>query len=400
MPPQRMNSRGKIHIVWITTGLGSGGAEMVLFSLIAAADPARFRHSVISLTPGGKYEGKLRERGIEVTSLGMRPGRPGPIALFRLALAIRRISPDVLMGWMYHGAFAALLARRISFRSVPVIANVRQSLDSLANEKRGSAMVIRMLSVLSSQFSAIVYNSRRSADQHESLGYDRSRRVIIPNGVDTQSFAPSTGARAALRHELGLPEDALLVGRIGRNHPMKDYPSFLKAADLVSRENSAVHFVLAGAGVERSDAMLAECLEKMSAPERVHLLGERHDLPRLTSSLDIACSSSAFGEGFPNIIAEAMACGICCVATDVGDSARLLGEEGRVVPPKDSSEMARAILAWLQWPPESRASIGERLRRRAAMNFSFDAALEKFARLWTRDPCATGVQPEENPCAA
>lgn len=395
-----MSREGKINVTWITTGLGSGGAEMMLCALIAASDAGRFRHSVISLTPGGKYVAQLEGMGVDVCSLGMCPGRPGLVALFKLARAVRRLAPDVLAGWMYHGDFAALLTPLLACKPIPIIANVRQSLDSLANEKRGSAMVIRLLARLSRRFSAIVYNSRRSALQHEALGYDSSRTVTIHNGVNTHAFSPSAEARAEIRAELGIPDRALLVGRIGRNHPMKDHPAFLEAAGFVAREMPGIHFVLAGTGVEPSDARLARLAAQPDLAGRVHLLGERHDLPRLTASLDVACSSSAFGEGFPNVIAEAMACAVPCVATDVGDSAFVLGDEGRVVPPGKTASLAEALLELLRRSPEHRARTGERLRRRVIENFSLHSALEGFEHLFTRCTRAQTANLEEKPCVA
>ncbi len=388
------------RVTWVTTGLGSGGAEMMLCALIAGSDAARFRHSVISLTPGGKYVAQLEGMGVEVCTLGMKPSRPGLIALAKLARAVRRTRPDVLMGWMYHGAFAALLGRWLAFKSIPVIANVRQSLDSLANEKRGSAMVIRLLARLSHCFTAVVYNSRRSATQHETLGYDPSRTVLVLNGVNTVTFTPSPLERSGVRAELGLPEEALLVGRIGRNHPMKDHATFLDAAGLVAREMPGVHFVLAGTGVEPSDPRLARRSAQPDLSGCVHLLGERHDLPRLTAALDVACSSSAFGEGFPNVIAEAMACAVPCVATDIGDSAFVLGEAESIVPPGNADRLAGALLALLRQSPEQRALVGERLRRRVLENFSLDSALRGFEQLLTRGTPAPTAEPEEKPCVA
>jgi glycosyltransferase involved in cell wall biosynthesis len=395
-----MSQQRKINVTWVTTGLGSGGAEMMLCALIAASDTARFRHTVIALTAGGKYVAQLEGLGVGVASLDMKPGRPGLIALFKLARAVRRSAPDVLMGWMYHGNLAALLGRWLAFRRIPVIAGVRQSLDSLANEKRGSAMVIRLLAKLSSRFEAIVYNSQRSAGQHEALGYDKSKSVLIPNGVNTGAFAPSPDARSLIRAELGVPDGTLLVGRIGRNHPMKDHATFLDAAGLVALEMPEVHFILAGTGMEPSDPGLARRAARTDLSGRVHLLGERHDLPQLTAALDVACSSSAFGEGFPNVIAEAMASAVPCVATDIGDSAFVLGPDGSIVPPRDARLLADALLRLLRLPPDHRSQLGQSLRRRALGNFSLESALRRFEDLFMRGAPAPASNPKAKTCVA
>jgi glycosyltransferase involved in cell wall biosynthesis len=369
---------------------------MMLWQIISHGSRERFHHSVISLTPGGKYAPMLEDIGVKVVSLNMKPGRPGPVALFKLAHSVRRLAPDVIMGWMYHGVFAALLARWSLFKNVPVIANVRQSLDSLANEKRGSAMVIRLLAKVSHRFTNIIYNSRRSAQQHEALGYDKSKTQIIFNGVDTQSFTASDDARRAIREELGLPQDALLVGRIGRNHPMKDHATFLDAAAILARENPKVHFVLAGTGVDASDPALAA----HAAVSRAHLLGERHDLPRLTAALDVACSSSAFGEGFPNVIAEAMACSVPCIATDIGDTAHVLGGGGALVPPKDVKALAGALREAFMLSPDHRRALGAASRERITRSFSLASAITSFETLFPHRPGSEPLTLGEKPCVA
>ena len=396
-----MTGDNRLHVVWVTTGLGSGGAEMMQYKIVAAGDALRFRHSVISLTAGGKYVEKLEALGVEVITLGMKPGRPGPLALLRLVRAVWRLKPDVLMGWMYHGDLVALVARWFLRKPVPVIANVRQSLDSLADEKRGSAMVIRLLAKLSKRFEAIVYNSQRSAVQHEGFGFDAIKTALIPNGVDTAGFNPSEEARTALRAELGLDSQTLIVGRVGRNHPMKDIPTFLDAAGLVAAESPEVRFVLAGAGMDESDETLAARIAKPDLAGRVHLLGERHDLPQLTAAFDVACSSSAFGEGFPNVIAEAMACAVPCVATDVGDTAFVLGEGGVTVPPKDAAALARELRRMLKLSRAERMIIGESGRRRVLNDFSLTSAVGSFEKLFMRGGTQTAaIKPEKSPCAA
>ena len=203
-----------------------------------------------------------------------------------------------------------------------------------------------------------------------------------------------------MRSELGVPPDALLVGRIGRNHPMKDYATFLDAAGLVARELPQVHFVLAGAGVEPSDPALAQRAAQPDLSGRVHLLGERHDLARISAALDVASSSSAFGEGFPNVIAEAMACAVPCVATDIGDSAFVIGDAGALVPPKDADALAGALLRMLRMPDDERRALGKTARERVMHSFSLTSAISSFEQIFSRRDDARLSTLEEKPCAA
>jgi len=284
---------------------------------------------------------------------------------------------------MYDANLAAILASASLLKQVPVVWGIRQSLDLKAEPKWRSRVAIRVGARLSAWPQQIVYVSRASADQHEAIGSRADRRSVIPNGFDGEQFRPDTGARASVRAELGLGEGTPLIGLIARYHPMKDHANFLAAARLVLKQEPTVRFLLAGPCVEVSNKELSTLVSTLGLQERIHLLGERRDIPRLTAALDIACSSSAWGEGFPNVIGEAMACGVPCVVTDVGDSAWVVGETGQVVPSRDPMALSAAWREVLQMEQGVRAVLGEQARARIMMNFSLDEATRQYEELYT-----------------
>lgn len=338
-------------VLWLTTGLGSGGAEMML-TQIAKGLP-RLQHVVVSLTGGGKHADALRDAGIEVHSLDMPAGKPTPAALWRLWKMVRRTRADVLMGWMYHGCLAAVLARCMRLKRVPVIWNVRQSLYDLRLEKRGSAMVIRALGWLSWLPGCITYNSQLSARQHEAVGYRAGKTRLVPNGFDVERWRPGTPVPGR-------------IGRFGRNSPMKDYDTFIEATKIITRTHPEAQFVIVGTGTE-----------ELEVPANVQVLGERHDLPELTAALNIAVSSSSFGEGFPNVVGEAMACAVPVVATDIGDTRWVMGDTGHIVPPRDPLAIANACIGIL----EAGILRDEAARRRIEACFSLKSVLGQFEEL-------------------
>ncbi|OYW31560.1 MAG: hypothetical protein B7Z47_00725 [Chthoniobacter sp. 12-60-6] len=338
-------------VLWISTGLGSGGAEMMLAQLIRGLP--QFQHVVISLTSGGKHGAALREAGIEVHSLDMPAGKPTLRSLWYLLQIVRQTKADVIMGWMYHGCFAAVLARCMRFKRVPIIWNVRQSLYDLKHEKRGSALVIRALSWLSWLPKRITYNTQTGARQHEAIGFRGDKTQLIPNGFDLAKWQP--GKQIASR-----------IGRFGRNAPMKDYATFIAAAKLITQQRPDTQFIIVGAGTE-----------ELEVPANIQLLGERHDLPELTASLHIAVSSSAFGEGFPNVVGEAMACAVPVVATDIGDTRWVMGDTGHTVPPGDPAALAQACIELL----DAGVTQDHAARTRIEQQFSIESVLQKFATL-------------------
>jgi glycosyltransferase involved in cell wall biosynthesis len=370
-------------IVHLISGLSSGGAEMMLYKLLSGLDRRRFRSVVVSLTPGGALAPRIEALGLPVHSLGMRRGQPTPRALWTLVQLLRRERPALLQTWLYHadllGTLAAPLAR------VPRLAwNIRASDMDLTRYRRLSRLTRAACARLSARPQVVIVNSEAGRRYHQQLGYHPRAWAFIPNGINLDEFAPDPGHRRAVRAELGLPPDAPLIGLIARRDPMKDHATFFQAAARVARDRPGVHFLLAGHGVTPDDPLLARLLAATGLAGHAHLLGERRDVPRLTAALDLATLSSAYGEGFPNVLGEAMACAVPCVATAVGDSARIVGDTGAVVPPRDPAALARAWSALLTLPPADRAALGERARRRIADRYALPTIIRHYEHFYDR----------------
>jgi glycosyltransferase involved in cell wall biosynthesis len=368
-------------IAHVITGLDTGGAEAMLLRLLAATDGSRWQQGVVSLRDRGPIGQRIQQLGVSVGVIGIRGSVPTPGALWRLRRELRQLAPSLIQGWMYHGNLASLVGRILSGRRLPVLWNIRYAPSDLSMEKRTTATVIRLGALLSSRATRIIYNSRTGARRHAELGYATGSSVIIPNGFDTDAFAPSASARAALRRRLGVSEATLLVGRIGRNDPVKDHAGFLEAAALLLRERPGIRFVMAGQGVDDRNAELTRTLKGLGLGDSVSLLGEVTAINEVTAALDIACSSS-YLEAFPNILGEAMACGVPCVATDVGDSAWIVGDAGRVVPARDPGALATACRALIDIGEEGRRHLGAQARARVLQEFSLSRASAAYEAVY------------------
>ncbi len=372
-----MTTATVLHIV---SGLSTGGAELSLLRLMESTPELR-PGGVISLRDAGSVGPRLAALGVAVEAVGIRGSLPTPGQLLRLRRLARAAKPGIVQGWMYHGNLAALGCRTAAGRTVPVVWNIRHSVYSLADERPWTALVIRLGARLSRQPARIIYNSRTAAAQHEALGYAPERTLVIPNGFDIARFRPDPAARSLFRRELGLGAETVLVGLVGRYHPMKDHRSFLGAARVVAAAHPGVQFVLAGSRVDRSNAELQALVGESGIADRVHLLGEREDTPRLMAALDVLCSSSV-SEGFPNVLGEAMSCGIPCVTTDVGDSAWLVGEGGTVVPRRDPAAMAAGVGELVAMSPDGRRAVGARGRARIEGHFALPAVARQYLELY------------------
>jgi glycosyltransferase involved in cell wall biosynthesis len=262
-----------MKIVFVTTGLQMGGAEMMLFNIVSNLDRQRFDALVINLGQPGSVQLLLEKARIPVRSLGINSFFSVLPGLLALAKQIRAFQPDVTQGWMYHANLMTQIAKRIAGDRSPLLWGIRYSLTDLSQDKCSTVALIRGGAKLSGSPTRIVYNSVVSAAQHEKIGYPSAKRVVIANGVDLQRWKPDPLAKVNLRRELRLSDATPLIGLIGRLDPAKDHETFFQAAALVKKNNPDVHFVLAGTGVEPANVPLNKRIHALGLESKTHLLG-------------------------------------------------------------------------------------------------------------------------------
>lgn len=372
-----------MRVTHVITGLKQGGAQEMLFKLISCRQLQGIDHHVVSLTNGGPIAEKIRASGGDVVTLGLNRHSGIRRGLSCLVSALLDSRPDVVQTWMYHADLLGGAAAKRLQRSVPVVWNIRHS-----NLERGvDPWTTRLTSRLCAWTSRlipemIVVNSETGRRFHVNLGYACDRMRMIPNGFDTVEFCPADVLGRGVRQELGVSMVAPVVGCVARYHAQKDYPTLIAAAEQIMAALPETHFVFCGTNVCESNTELMEAIRSTRREKQFHLLGERDDIPAIQAGLDLAVLSAAAGEGFPNVIGEAMACGVPCVATDVGDSAAVIGETGLVVPPRQPSELADACLKILQMTPSARRELGLRARDRICNEFSIERISEEYSDLW------------------
>lgn len=373
--------RGReIKIVHVITGMvRNGGAQTMLYKLLSGLDRTVWRAQVVSLVGIGPVGEKIRALGVPVRTLGMRRGVPNPFAVYRLSRWFRQDPPQIVQTWLYHADFLGGLAAKIA-GDIPVAWNIRHS--SLDGDKLLSRWTVRVCARLSHRLpTRIVCCSEVARQIHIQLGYAADRMVVIPNGFDLAAFKPNPAARQSVRQELGLARETVLIGLVGRFHRQKDHRSFVEAAARLHTNFPEVHFLLCGDEVTWENPELVGWITAAGLRRRCHLLGRREDMPRLTAALDIATVASSYGEGFPNVVGEAMACGIPCVVTDVGDSPLIVQETGSVVPPKRPQALAAAWGRLIEVGPEERRRLGLAARRRVETHFSLPTVTGQYQRL-------------------
>ncbi|MDP2849252.1 MAG: glycosyltransferase [Humidesulfovibrio sp.] len=392
-----------IRILHLITGLGLGGAETWLARLLSRLPRERFDCRVVSLLDITGEHGQLVERirhlGVPVESLGLRRGVPSPGAACQLVSLLRQWRPQVLQTWLYHADLLGLLAARVSGCGAAVSWGLRSGYMDFSRYSFSTRLTVRACALLSAWPEAVTANSLAGAEHHmAALGYVPRKLVVLENGVDGALFRPAAEARLRLRSEWGVDENALLIGLVARLDPMKGHAVFCQAARLVLEQFPSARLVFCGPGTEAAGPIRGQVdgrageldglLARHGLEAAAIRLGRRDDMAQVLAALDVLALPS-LGEGFPNALAEALACGVPSACLDVGEARRVAGPGGvlagaQASGPDASREtqaaaLAQCLMQVLELSPHERMEMGALGRAHVLAHFGLDGAAERWA---------------------
>ena len=353
----------KTRVAFLIRRLDRGGAERQLIELARGLNKGRFDVTIVTFYGGGDFASAITpESGINVVCLD-KGGRWDILGfLSRLIRTTRRLRPHIVHGYMSVANELSVIAGRAC--SARVVWGLRASDLNPVPQSLTDRWLFRAGALLSCLADRIIVNSQCGRSFHAAEGYCEERLTVIANGIDTQRFSISPEQRKAVRRQWSVDDEEILIGRAARLDPTKDYPSFLKAAAHVSLVQPNAKFACIGDGTDC--AQLHQIAKAEGVANRMIWAGGCADMPAVYNALEI-CVSSSVSEGFPNSVAEPMSCGTPCVATDVGDSALIVGDAGVIVPARNPDAIADGILRLItnygQYPRE-------RVRRRITDNFT------------------------------
>lgn len=362
-----------MKIAHLITSLGVGGAERQLKALVSDREKSSLSHIIISLKDEGAIGKELAcQPGVYLYCLNLDKSIEGFWQLFKI---LRREKPDVLQTWLYHADFLGLLVGKLA-RVPRIVWNIRCSNMDLSRYSRQTALILRILKFLSKFPDAIVTNSKAGQRFHTRYGFKPKKWVRISNGIDTDYFKPDLQMGQKFRQSLGIPKDAFVVGMLGRVDPMKDFATFLKAMDILSSTHKNLYCIVAGKGTDKENWPIV--------PPRLKRLGVWKNVPEFLNSLDVLVLSSAFGEGFPNVVAEGMACEIPVIVTDVGDARVLVQNSSQIIPPKDLKKLVLALKGILALSSQKRKHLGAEGRARVIFSYSLSRMRQRYLSLYKR----------------
>jgi glycosyltransferase involved in cell wall biosynthesis len=379
----------KVRIAFLVRALDVGGAEVQLSAIARGLDPDQFDVSVIYYYAGGSLVQELRDAGVGLYCLE-KSGRWDLIPFFfRLLATVRVLRPAILHGFLSTSNILTSLLKPL-VPGLRVIWGVRASNMDHGHYDITWRVSFALERLLSRHANRIIANSRAGRDHILENGFSGGRIEVVLNGIDTDNSSNDGNARQRLRAEWRIPAHEQLIGIIARLDPMKDHITFLRAAAQLATTHDSVRFVCVGNDGLADGNGLRALADELGIADRIVWAGFHADIRAVHKAIDLHTSCSAFGEGFSNSIAEAMASGIPNVVTDVGDSADIVGELGVVVPPRSPGQLALAWGKMLSLSTAERRSLAERCRQRILDNFSRRAMIERMTAIYQEEAARRG----------
>lgn len=368
-----------MNITHIITGLGDGGAEHTLYKICKY--DSKNNHTVISLTGTGKYYSPLKKIGIKVYCFEIKFFTI--LKFYSLIKLLKSLKPNIVQTWLVHADFIGGLASRV-VGIKNIIWNIRYSNLEFGKANLRTLLIIKILSKLSYIIpKQIVVVSKKSKSMYSIAGYDKSKFKFIPNGYDLSIYKNKLKIRENFQKKININKSIPLIGNVARFDPKKDHINLLKALSILKLKNIDFSCILVGSNINKKNIILVNEIKRLKLSKYVKLLDQNNNIVSVMNGLDIYIQSSSYGEGFPNVVAEAMSCRTPCVVTNVGDASFIVGKTGWVVSPNNSMHLASMIeKAIFEYYTKNWNKRCKDARSRIKENFDISKMLNSYNKLW------------------
>jgi len=371
-----------LKVLHIITSLGDGGAENTLYK-ICKHDSVN-EHIIISLKRADKYSLLLKKIGIKVYHLNMK--FYSILNFFYLIKLLRFLKPNIVQTWLVHGDLIGGVAAKLSgFHNI--VWNIRYSNLEIKKTNLVNLLLIKLLAKLSFYIPKLIIVVSTSTKRNcKDLGYHEKKLFLIPNGYDLSILKPSKNKRLYFRKRFKIKKKTPIIGNVARYDPMKDHANLLMALSLIQKQDIDFFCILVGSNVDKKNMKLVNLIKRLKLSNYVKLLGSHNNIVEVMNEIDVYAQSSSYGEGFPNVVAEAMACKTPCIVTNVGDAAFIVGKTGWVVPKNNSLKLSKAIIQsiFLKMKTKNWQQRCNQARLRIAQNFDIDKMIESYNKLWSK----------------
>ena len=362
-----MNKPLMVHV--ITNFAGVGGAEMMLARLIQYTED-QYQHVIISLMKTSEVYQTTLERCQAHYALGWN-GLNTLGTIKKLRNLLKELQPKTVQCWMYHANALTSLSVIGLAQKPNVVWGIHHSLASPKDESISTKIALGLSKFLSKQPDAIIYCAHSSKQQHHDFGFENAHQHVIANGVFLDKFQPNM--------QLHQPT---VIGFAGRYHTAKGYPYLFETMGLLKNQN--IIFKIAGGGASLDNPEVKALFEQYQLDSnKVQLLDQISDMPAFYQSID-AFLMTSITEGFPNVLVEAMASGLPCISTDVGDAKYIVQDLGSIVPPRNAQALADAILVYAEKSEAEKQALKQATRERVEQNFSIATVSRQYMQVWSQ----------------
>lgn len=369
-----------MKIMFLCQSLVVGGTQRQVSVLARALKGRNHEISVAVFRYEGPFIREIEAAGIRICDL-RKGGRWDVFGfLWRLRNLIKDERPDVVYALLPVANVVSALVAPLVYPRPRIVFGVRSARMSGEPYDWLTRSQYRVEALVSGMASLAITNSHAAYQDAVARGFRAGRTVVVHNGIDTVKFAPDPIGRGRVRKKWGVADDEWLVGLMARFDPMKGHDVFFAAAAQLAVEHPSWRFVTVGVHPGDEQERAQNMAKSHGIASRVIWAGMRTDMVACFSALDIACLASRFGEGFPNVVAEAMACAIPCVVTDVGDAREIVNGFGVVVPPNDAPAIANGLRMLRARTAAEQAVVGIAGRNSITDRFGLDAAAEQTER--------------------
>ena len=366
-------------ILHIISGLTNGGAERSLFNLCNSSLNNHFEQIVLCLGKEGIYGHKLEAIGIKVYYIDFKSNSK-IIRIFKFLKICKKINPDIIQGWMTHGNFFSLIAFASLTFNPKLFWNIRQTIYKLKHEVFFTRILLLLNAFFSKVPQKIICNSNLAIRQLSDFGYNSESFVFIPNGFDLDFWKKDTAFRMKTREQIGINIQGFVIGYVGRFHPMKNIDSLLNAFSFLSAKHPNLYLMIIGHDVSEYSLDMLEFVNSISV-DKIKILGRKDDIHKYYSCFDLFVLCSAWGEGFPNVIGEAMSNELCCISTNIGEAQNLLEDVGLIIPPSNVEILIKKVEECLN-DFEGVQNLGEKARLRIKEKYSLENTINSYLKLY------------------
>ena len=372
-----------LTIFHIITGLGNGGAEGVLYRL--CTKDKKYRHIVISLTTGGKYKTLLEKKNIKVLSCNFKKTKLNIKEFYKILKLFDYYKPDIIQGWMYHGDLIASVISLLK-KNKNLYWNIRNStLDKKARNFITTFLTMKFCALISHKLpKKIICCSNNSINYHISQGYKKSIFEYLPNGINTDVFKPNKLFKTQIKRKLNIKNNLFIFGTVARFDEQKDHKTLIMALKLLKQKSKDFKVLLIGKDLTNKNHKIVRLIDEYSLRENILLLGEREEINELMCFIDCHVLSSSYGEAFPNVIAEAMACSTPCIATNVGDSKNIIGKFGWTTDSKDPISLSQKMYHVMNLQKNDLLKMGQLARDRIIDLYSLDRMVSSYQNIYEK----------------